>query len=141
MTIFELLNRNDNRLLKGISDELISNFEHIHGICFPKEYREILKYTNGADLFDGDITLYSLYDEDNSVKPTCLLGMANSPIIKKNIPDELFVMGIYNFGDLVCLNLNTGTVVQWSHEDNEVFLEYPSIHEWLIYSIEEMDLI
>lgn len=141
MTLLELLNRNDNKLLAGAEEYNIKNFEKIHGIKLPDEYSELLKYTNGAELLEGDITLYSLYDEKNHVKGSRQLGIANSPIMKKSIPEELLVIGIYNFGDPICLNLKTGSIVQWSHEDNEPFLEYSNIKEWMISSIEEMDLI
>ena len=141
MSLYELLNSNGNKLYKGASEQLINGFERIFNVELPIEYRELLKYTNGAGLFDGDITLYSLFDESISVKHCNLLGNANSPIAKKSIPNELFVIGIYNFGDLICINLNNGNVVQWSHDDDEIFIEYPNIREWLISSAEEMDLV
>lgn len=127
MTLYEPLNMGENQLQTGATDEMISRFETEHNITLPFEIKELLKYSNGASLFSGDITLFSI-------------GYNTSPQTAfERLSDELLVIGKYNFGDLLCINLETETVVQWSLENNNIFLEHFNIKEWIIFSIEEME--
>lgn len=127
MTLYELLNMGENQLQTGATDEMISRFETEHNITLPFEIKELLKYSNGASLFSGDITLFSI-------------GYNTNPKTAfERLSDELLVIGKYNFGDLLCINLETETVVQWSIENNNIFLEHFNIKEWIIFSIEEME--
>lgn len=127
MTLYELLNTESNQLQTGATEETISKFEIEHNITLPCEYKELLKYSNGASLFSGDITLFSIgYN-------------TNLQTAFERLSDELLIIGKYNFGDLLCINLETETVVQWSIENNNIFLEHFNIKEWIIFSIEEME--
>lgn len=127
MTLYELLNMGENQLQTSATDEMILRFETEHNITLPFEIKELLKYSNGASLFSGDITLFSI-------------GCNTNPQTAfERLSDELLVIGKYNFGDLLCINLETETVVQWSIENNNIFLEHFNIKEWIIFSIEEME--
>lgn len=126
MSLYELLNTESNQLQTGASEEMISKFEIEHNMTLPCEYKELLKYSNGASLFSGDVILFSLSNDKNAFK---------------TIDDKLLVIGKYNFGDLLCINLETETVVQWSIENNNIFIEHFNIKEWIIFSIEEMEFV
>lgn len=127
MSLYKLLNIKNNQLKSGASEKMISDFETNYGIRLPEEYKELLKYSNGASLFNGDIILFSLGDD------------TNTETVFEMINNELLVIGKYNFGDLVCINLKTENIIQWSCEKNNVFLEHYSVMDWIISSIEEMD--
>lgn len=126
MSLYELLNTESNQLQTGATEETISKFEIEHNITLPCEYKKLLKYSNGASLFAGDVILFSISNDKNAFK---------------TIDDNLLVIGKYNFGDLLCINLERETVVQWSIENNNIFLEHFNIKEWIIFSIEEMEFV
>lgn len=128
-TLYTLLNSNDNQLKTGAKEELIYKFETEHNINLPYEYKEFLRYSNGAKLFGEDIFLFSLGDD------------TNSEVAFEVIDNELLVIGKYNFGDLICINLKTENIIQWSSENNNIFLEHYSLKDWIISSIEEMNLV
>ena len=126
MSLYELINTESNQLQTGASEEMISKFESENNMTLPCEYKELLKYSNGASLFAGDVILFSLSNDKKAFK---------------TIDDNLLVIGKYNFGDLLCINLETETVVQWSIENNNIFLEHFNIKDWIIFSIEEMEFV
>lgn len=129
MSLYKLLNIKNNQLKSGATEEMISNLEAELDILLPNEYKDFLKYSNGANLFGEDIILFSIGD------------YTNIKVAFEVLNDELLVIGKYNFGDLICINLKTENVIQWSCENNNVFLEHYSLKDWIISSIEEMDFV
>lgn len=129
MSLYKLLNIKNNQLKYGATEEMISNLEIELDILLPNEYKEFLRYSNGANLFGEDIILFSIGDD------------TNINVAFEVIDNELLVIGKYNFGDLICINLKTENIIQWSCENNNVFLEHYSLKDWIISSIEEMNLV
>lgn len=129
MSLYKLLNIKNNQLKYGATEEMISNLETELDILLPNEYKEFLRYSNGANLFGEDIILFSIGDD------------TNIDVAFEVIDNELLVIGKYNFGDLICINLKTENIIQWSSENNNVFLEHYSLKDWIISSIEEMNLV
>ncbi len=129
MSLYKLLNIKNNQLKYGATEEMISNLETELDILLPNEYKKFLRYSNGANLIGEDIILFSIGDD------------TNSEIAFEVINNDLLVIGKYNFGDLICINLKTENIIQWSSENNNVFLEHYSLKDWIISSIEEMNLV
>lgn len=129
LSLYKLLNIKNNQLKYGATEEMISNLETELDILLPNEYKDFLRYSNGANLFGEDIILFSIgYD-------------TNIDVAFELIDNELLVIGKYNFGDLICINLKTENIIQWSSENNNIFLEHYSLKDWIISSIEEMNLV
>lgn len=129
LSLYKLLNIKNNQLKYGATEEMISNLETELDILLPNEYKEFLRYSNGANLFGEDIILFSIGDD------------TNIDVAFEVIDNDLLVIGKYNFGDLICINLKTENIIQWSSENNNVFLEHYSLKDWIISSIEEMNLV
>lgn len=129
VSLYQLLNHKENKLQAGATDEMLFQFEKTNRIKLPTEYKKLMKYSNGAELFNRDIIIFTLFQ------------VANSKNVYEIPYDKLLVIGKYNFGDLVCIDLESENVIQWEVKSKSVFLEYVSIKDWIISSIEEMKLI
>lgn len=137
-TIFELANDCIPKLMKGASKEQINTQESTLKCAFPSEYIDFLQYTNGGEVYDGDITLFSIYDPSTKVSIRNTIGFVNRPDMSKSLlPSTYLIIGEYNFGDLVAIEKENGRVIQWSHEYNNVFLSYESFKEFLESIVEE----
>lgn len=96
----------------------------------PKPYGELLcKYFNGGELFIPGTQLYSaeMLPAVNSKKEKDVLG----------IPGEIYVIGITNYGDPVCMESNAPyRVILWDAEQRCPDDYYDSIDELILEEIE-----
>lgn len=129
LSIYEILNMKENNLKIGANEESILDFEKENNIELPNEYKKLIRYSNGGELFDADVVFFSLEE------------IASNEQFKKMIAKNLLIVGKYNFGDLICFNLETENIVQWSNESNSIFIEHFGLKDFLISCIEEMNLI
>ena len=136
--IFKLVNKCIPKLQKGATKEQINSQESALKYTFPSDYTEFLQYSNGGEIYGGDITLFSIYDSSSKINIKRTIGFVNRPEISKAyLPSSYLIIGEYNFGDLVALDKSNGRVIQWSHEENNVFLSYDSFREFLESVVEE----
>lgn len=129
LSFYEVLNIKENNLKIGASEKSIFEFEKTNNIDLPIEYKKLIRYSNGGELFDADVIFFSL-DE-----------IASKEYFKGMLAKNFLVVGKYNFGDLICFDLKTNNIVQWSNENNNIFIEHFSLKDFLISCIEEMNLI
>lgn len=108
--------------MKGITKKDIKKYEKEANILLPIDYKEWLLSSNDGGIFDLDITFYEI--EKLNMENQKLHNMFAFPI-------SYLTIGKFNFGDLICINLNTGEIVQWDHETNEEFLKWNTFWEFL----------
>lgn len=118
----------------GVSDEQIDPVEALIRKPFPQEYREYLHMCNGGDFFDSAFTLFSVYDSSNIfITPAVNLGAYNMPgfAASLSIPESYIIIGVYNFGDFICLDSRSGKVIQWDVANDEAYLTYADLLDFL----------
>lgn len=114
------------------SEKQIKEFELNNHIKLPFELIELLLKFNGGEIFIPGTTLYGINYPDD-------ISNVNSSDIRKlfHIPNTYLIFGVYNFGDFICVNLNTPyDVIQWDHETDEEFYRWTNIKQWLSESID-----
>ena len=137
-SIFELTNECIPHLMKGASTEQINTQESVLKCAFPSDYIDFLQYTNGGEVYDGEITLFSIYDPSTKINIRNTIGFVNrTEMSNALLPSSYLIIGEYNFGDIIAVDKNSGCVIQWSHEYNNVFLSYDSFKEFLKSIVEE----
>lgn len=104
---------------EGTTEEEIQKFEKDFGVDIPEDYREFLKFTNGADLGEACVTFYgvrkekgtvSMYDMnyiDPEIDACNIAGARNSNLL-------IFGMDIANC--LIGINTETGEIASWDCE-------------------------
>ena len=127
-----------HELNKGLSSDKISEFEAENGIVLPQDLKELYSHFDGGELFVPGATVYGIYDSsaENTVK------CRNSGVVRRktSLPLTYLIIARLNYGDLVCVSLNAPyKVIQWSHEDDELFCEWESIEQWLSEMISDYE--
>jgi cell wall assembly regulator SMI1 len=117
--------------LKATEDKL--------GAVFPKQYRELFKLVNNAEI--GEWILYSIRDHRNPKKTWDDIVRQNTEVREENMPIDLIAIGDDGSGDKLCFKLINGImgdeIYLWYHEDG-VLEEYaPNLKEFIILISEE----
>ena len=133
---------------EGATEEEIQKFEKDLGVAIPEDYREFLKFTNGADLGEASVTFYgvrkekatvSMYDMnyiDPEIDACNIAGARNSNLL-------IFGMDIANY--LIGINTETGEIASWNCEfEGDEYLEladdfYSYMEEELIGFIKDKE--
>lgn len=123
-------------LCKGLSKESIINFEKNNSIILPQELKELYECFDGGEIFIPGTLIYGLLPSEKRKN----LREAN---LKKtrcdfNLPNKYLIFAKLNFGDMICVNINSPfDVIQWDHESDEQFCYWNSIYEWLEETIKD----
>lgn len=128
-----IVEQETNDRLSGCDEEHLARLEETLHTRFPAVYRRYLEEYNGGDFFDGAFSLFSVPASQEQLKPAENLGVRNMPgtYAELSVPQEYLVIGIFNFGDLICLDPETGRVFQWDVENDDAFLEYSDFLDFL----------
>lgn len=128
-TIQRLINiKAPMKLKPGADQNSIMRYEDSVNISLPKEYQEWLLFSNGGEIFVPGTLLFGVGDSE-----THSLVEQNRDAARElfALNDSLLIVGRFNFGDLLCLDLRSGEAVQWDHELDEEFLRWPSFYQYL----------
>lgn len=98
-------------------------------------YKSLLKCFNGGEVFIPGTTIYGLYESDSNYS----LKKVNSKDLKKSmgIPNNYLIIAKLNFGDYICINQESGTIIQWDHENQNIFLQWNSLEDWFEEMIDD----
>lgn len=135
-TISRMINkRTNNELLPPLSGSEICEFEKNNGIMLPKDYVEILKTFDGGEILIPGPQIFGLKESEirKSIREANNKKTRNS----LSIPKNYLIIAKLNFGDFICINLNQPfDVIQWDHENDQLFCTWNSLEEWLIENID-----
>lgn len=70
----------------------------------------------------------------------CGIRFANRGSLRKQfcIPNNYLLFAKVNYGDFLCINLNSPyDVIQWDHENDEEYCSWAPLAEWLNETIAE----
>lgn len=125
-------NNGKNELYPGISMSKIEEFERIHNIKLPDDYKCFLNVYNGGTLFNTGTSLAGVYDGEYGKE---IEGENYLHLNLKNkwpdMGDELLIIADLNFGDMICLDMERNVIVQWDHEIGEDVYEWDCFSSWL----------
>lgn len=117
-------------LHEGISSESIHSFETNNKIILPQDIKRVYECFDGGELFVPGIVIYGLL----TLEKYKTIRDVNSKDAREDysIPKEYLIFAKLNFGDLICVNLNSPfDVIQWDHERNESYCTWSSVSEWI----------
>lgn len=139
MNIYQLIEECGTKIRNGVNRKAILKTETMLMRKLPAEYISLITYTNGVEIYGGDIVIYPIYDISENISIRETIGYLNGPQnkTKGSIPKNHLIIGKYNFGDYLCIDNETGRVIEWSHDTDEAFLEYESLTEFLSSTVEE----
>lgn len=100
----------------------------------PKEFKALLKCFNGGEIFIPGTIIYGV---GGTTDDTVVAHNSYEVKSRYKIPNDYLVIGKMNFGDYICIDLNDNSVVQWDHENNEEFIRWDSLEDWLLESIDD----
>lgn len=121
---------NSNEVVSPLSIQQIAEFEKENNIQLPKDYINLLCCFDGGEILIPGPTIFGI--EESVIRKT--IKEANTKSFRNNysIPLNYLIIGKLNYGDLICINLNTpNDVIQWDHETNQMFCSWDNISDWL----------
>ena len=116
------------KFFPGVKKSEIARYEQEEGITIPTEYREWLMFSDGGEIFVPGTRLYGI---GIGAEKTLVTVNAQEERYLFALDSSLLIVGTLNFGDLLCLDLSSGEVVQWDHEDDEEYLRWDSFFNYL----------
>ncbi len=103
---------------RGITGEELSSLERGLGRALPRDLLEFLRRCNGATP-EGNIFQIASQQNDSGVQ--VFLGsvemLARRAGMRKEFGDELLPVAEAEGGNLVCVDIRTGAVLFWDHEE------------------------
>jgi len=110
--------------LPGVGAGEIADWEAENSVALPADYKEWLMFSDGGEIYIPGMQLYGV-----SHKP--LLSYYNQPDEREDLPEELFVLGEFGFGDVLCFVKGESAIVQWDHELWEEYMRWESFKDFL----------
>ncbi|GFH42496.1 hypothetical protein Hs30E_10470 [Lactococcus hodotermopsidis] len=112
----------------GASEDSIRHYENEANVKIPSAFREWLLFSDGGEIFVPGTVLYGV---DGNAKPSLFSGNSGQERGTFALGDSLLVIGRFNFGDFLCVDTNSGEVVQWNHEADEEFLRWSNFFAFI----------
>jgi hypothetical protein len=112
----------------------LEKFECENHITLPLDLVELLCCFNGGEIFIPGTSIYGITCENNNA-----LKHANRADLRNkfSIPKTYLIFASLNYGDFICINLNSPfDVIQWDHELDEKYCSWDGLEEWLNETIE-----
>lgn len=123
----------------GVEESDINATEEKLGAVFPKQYKELFKLVNNAEI--GEWILYPIKDHRNTKKTWDDIVRQNTEVREENMSKDLIAIGDDGSGDKLCLKVKNGImgneIYLWYHEDTELEECAPDMKEFIISISEE----
>ncbi|MEE0913161.1 MAG: SMI1/KNR4 family protein [Ruminococcus sp.] len=121
-----IIKQNNSELNPPVSKEVLDSFlrENKNGIA--PSYLDLLSCFNGGEIFIPGTVVFGIGTHND------VFAQNESLRVLLDVPRNYLIFAKLNFGDYVCVNNEKPyNVIQWDHENNELFCEWDSIYEWL----------
>jgi len=128
-TIQKLIDTNaPMRFKPGADAGAVEKYEQAAGITIPASYREWLDFSDGGEIFVPGTEFYGVNADERFS-----LYSENDPKAREvfSLDASMLIVGQLNFGDLVCLDVNSGEIIQWDHELDEEYLRWTDIFSFI----------
>ncbi|MEC1791042.1 SMI1/KNR4 family protein [Bacillus vallismortis] len=134
------ISKNKNfRLNKGASTTVINHFEKKCKEIIPEEYKIFFSYINGGDM-DG-IEIACIHDPTESYQKETLYlePLERSDFLAITDKRGLFIFGVETYGDLYVLEIKTGVIFWWDHEEDCLRKKWKSLNDFLKEKLDEIE--
>ena len=106
----------------------IEAFERRMGVRLPAAYREWLTFSDGGEILVPGTQFYGIHGDGGD---TLHARNAAAHRGRFSLPESLYIVGRTNFGDILCMDLAGGELVQWDHETDEEFMRWDSLFAYM----------
>lgn len=122
-------------LVSPVTTSDIINFEKANHLVLPTEYKLMLTFFDGGEIFIPGPVIYGI--SQSPIRQQIKTANSSEKRSLYSIPDNYLIIARLNYGDLICINLNEPyDVIQWDHESNQLFCTWSNLSEWLNDNIE-----
>ncbi len=124
-TIFNYLKELPNMHFQPpTNEEDIYEWEKKYIIKLPADYKSWLLLSDGGEIFIPGIQFYGICQ-----RPVLHQNILNDQ--NDNLPTDLFVIGVFSFGDLLCFVKDEDTIIQWDHENWNEYMKWDNFLSFL----------
>lgn len=118
----------------GVTELDIRSAEEELGVVFPKQYKELFKLSNNAQI--GEWTLFPIKDPKNLKRTWDDIVRQNKDVRDEGMADGLFSIGEDGTGDKLCFRI-VDTIIDsniyiWHHETEELEELAANIKEFIV---------
>jgi cell wall assembly regulator SMI1 len=125
----------------GVTDSDINLAEKEIEVAFPKQYKELFKLSNNAQI--GEWTLFPIKDPKNVKRTWDDIVRQNKEVRDEGMANELISIGEDGTGDKLCFRVGNeevdNKVYIWDHETGEIEELASNLKEFIILLSEELD--
>ncbi|WP_285767509.1 SMI1/KNR4 family protein [Peribacillus sp. SI8-4] len=118
----------------GVTDSDIKSAEVRLGVCFPKQYKELFKQTNNAQI--AEWTLYPIKDNKNVKKTWDDIVRQNQDEREEGMAADVLTIGEDGTGNKICFRIVDkaidGKVYIWYHETAEMEELAANVKEFIV---------
>ncbi len=127
----------------GVTDSDIKLAEEQLGVVFPKQYKELFKLSNNAEI--GDWILFPVKNSKNVKKTWDDIVRQNQEMRLEEMGEDLLFIGEDGTGDQLCYRI-ADTVIEdkiyiWLHETCEIEELASNLKEFILLNSESEDMI
>lgn len=127
-----------NELLPALNINEIEKFEKSNHISLPSDLIRLLKSFDGGEILIPGPVLFGL--KDNPARKTIRDINSSANRNKFSIPSNYLIIAKTNYGDYICIDLNSPyKVIQWAHENDELYCDWNNLEEWLTDNIDSFE--
>lgn len=127
----------------GVTDIHIKSAEEQLGVAFPKQYKDLFKVTNNAQI--GEWSLFPIKDPQNLKRTWDDIVRQNQDAKDERMADDLLSIGEDGTGDKLCFrivdNIMDNKIYIWYHETEEVEEVASNLKEFIVSNSEFEDEI
>ena len=130
--------KTSNDIVPPINLGEITKFETSNNLFLPVELKELYQKFDGGEVLIPGPTIFGIKPCEKRAD----LKKANSyeKRIIFSIPNNYLIIAKLNFGDYICINLNTPhDIIQWDHENDKIFCSWNNLEEWLQENIDSFE--
>ncbi|SIS14463.1 SMI1-KNR4 cell-wall [Peribacillus simplex] len=127
----------------GVTDLDIKSAEEQLGVVFPKQYKELFKLSNNAQI--DEWTLFPIKDSKNLKRTWDDIVRQNQDVRDEGMADNLISIGEDGTGDKLCFRIvdtvMDGKIYIWYHETEELEELASNLKEFIVSNSEFEDEI
>lgn len=127
----------------GVTDLDIKSAEEQLGVVFPKQYKELFKLSNNAQI--DEWTLFPIKDSKNLKRTWDDIVRQNQDVRDEGMADDLISIGEDGTGDKLCFRIvdtvMDGKIYIWYHETEELEELASNLKEFIVSNSEFEDEI
>ncbi|MGE7768802.1 SMI1/KNR4 family protein [Peribacillus sp. NPDC096540] len=118
----------------GVTDLDIKSAEEQLGVVFPKQYKELFKLSNNAQI--DEWTLFPIKDSKNLKRTWDDIVRQNQDVRDEGMADDLISIGEDGTGDKLCFRIvdtvMDGKIYIWYHETEELEELASNLKEFIV---------